>query len=314
MSKKYLLLFAVIFFVNSGCATKQSANQQSVFVNTMPSNVQPVYNEGNVMYKDMQYASISGVDKTYLSLDLFLPRKEKNKYPLIVYLHGGAWKIGDKGDCFPLSDSLARGYAVACVNYRLSQIDKFPAQIHDAKSAVRWLRANADKYKLDANNFFVWGESAGGHIATLLAVSFGNDYLEGKLGVTGYSSHVQAAADWYGPTDFSAILPFKEKYLDYYKAAGQLMGGLKAELSGFTTDSLAKANPITYLDKNDPSLFIMHGVQDDIVPVEQSRLLYQASQKAGLDATYQELKEEIHAFKNPKYQKIVLDFFDKKLN
>jgi acetyl esterase/lipase len=135
-------------------------------------------------------------------LDLYLP-KSKDKFPLIIWIHGGAFMGGSKQDHVPL-DYLERRYAVASINYRLSQHALFPAQIEDCKSAVRWLRTHAEKYQLDAERFAAWGESAGGHLAAMLGVSGHvtafevGDHLD-------VSSRVQAVVDYFGPTDFPRV-------------------------------------------------------------------------------------------------------------
>jgi acetyl esterase/lipase len=111
--------------------------------------------------KDLEYGKASG---RAMLLNLYLPEKGDKPLPLIIWIHGGAWKTGSKDNPSPALRFTAEGYAVAHVGYRLSQEAKFPAQIHDCKAAVRWLRANAAKYNLDPNKFAAWGGSAGGHL------------------------------------------------------------------------------------------------------------------------------------------------------
>ena len=134
-------------------------------------------------------------------LDLYLPEKAEGRLPLIVWIHGGAWWAGSKEDC-PAVPLAAKGYAVASINYRFSQHAVFPAQIEDCKAAIRWLRANAAKYHLDADHIGVWGASAGGHLVALLGTTGGVKELEGKGGNLDQSSRVQCVVDWFGPTDF----------------------------------------------------------------------------------------------------------------
>ena len=263
-------------------------------------------------YKNIQYASVPGVDKNYLSLDLYLPIGLTGKLPLIIQVHGGAWRMGDKKFC-AANDVVSYGFAMACINYRLSQVAKFPAQIYDVKSAVRWLRKNADKYNLDVNRFGAWGDSAGGHLVALLGTSGGVSGLEGDIGVTGYSSKVQAVVDWFGPTDFSKVIPLKEKYGEYYDAAGQLLGGVGAKLED-VKKLIPEANPITYIDKNDPPFLIMHGKKDPTVMFNQSQLLHRAFKDKGVSSTLKLYPNGGDSMPDPKHTKEVISFFKKELN
>jgi len=227
-------------------------------------------------------------------LDLYLPDRGKAPVPCIVYIHGGGWCEGTKSNC-PAEQIKKHGYAVACVDYRLSNTAKFPAQIHDVKASVRWLRANAKKYGLDKEKFGAWGDSAGGHLASLLGTSGGVKDLEGNIGTQGESSAVQAVADWYGPTDFTAApVVYKEgaPYHEYTLAVEGLLGGpVKNNVA------LAHlANPITYIDANDPPFYIMHGTTDNIVPYSQSQLFHKALIGAGVKVVFEPVKGLGHGF------------------
>src|SRR5947209_5066676 len=151
--------------------------------------------------RDLAYAQVSAAQK----LDLYLPGAQ-GPFPLVIYVHGGAFKFGDKGDneasgAFPFL--LAAGYALTSINYRLSGEARFPAQIHDVKTAVRWLRANAVSCHIDPERIGAWGASAGGHLVSLLATSGGATALEGaELGHAEQSSRIQAVVSWYAPIDF----------------------------------------------------------------------------------------------------------------
>jgi acetyl esterase/lipase len=156
--------------------------------------------------RDLEYVP-AGHERN--KLDLYLPgdRPEPNKpLPLIIWVHGGAWQGGSKENC-PARSFVQKGYAVASINYRLSQHAIFPAQLQDCKAAVRYLRANADKYSIDPNRFGAWGASAGGHLVALLGTAGDvNDFDKGpSLRV---SSKVQAVCDFFGPTDFLKIADF----------------------------------------------------------------------------------------------------------
>src|SRR5574338_458156 len=150
--------------------------------------------------RNVEFAKPDGIA---LHLDLYLPANARNA-PLVIWIHGGGWADGDK-DNPPGLSLLKHGYALASVEYRLTDRAPFPAQIHDVKAAVRFLRANAARFGLDPERFGAWGESAGGHLAALLGTTSVRGELEGDEGVTGVSSRVQAVCDWYGPTDLLKI-------------------------------------------------------------------------------------------------------------
>jgi acetyl esterase/lipase len=195
------------------------------------------------------------------------------------------------------------------VGYRFSQEAKFPAQIHDCKAAVRWLRANAEKYNLDTNRFAAWGASAGGHLVALLGTSGGVGDLEGMINDLHASSRVQAVVDWFGPTDF---LHIGEPESDLRHNApdspeSRLIGGTLLEHK----DLAAKASPITYVSKNAPPFLIMHGDTDRTVPFEQSERFYEALKKAGVDATLVPMKGAGHGFGGPKAIEPVREFLNR---
>jgi len=253
--------------------------------------------------RDLEYGEASG---RAMLLDLYLPEKADKPLPLIVWIHGGAWMAGSKDDPSPALRSTRDGYAVAQVGYRLSQEAMFPAQIHDCKAAVRWLRANAAKYNLDPNKFVAWGGSAGGHLVALLGTSGGVAELEGNVNDLKESSRVQAVVDWFGPTDF---LHIGEAESDLQHNApdspeSKLIGGALLE----NKDKAAKASPITYVLKDAPPFLIMHGDRDRTVPFNQSELLYAALKKAGVDVTFVPMKGAGHGFGGPEAIAPVQDF------
>jgi len=214
-------------------------------------------------------------------LDLFVPKSDK-PVPLIVFIHGGVWAGGGKANprSLPL---LADGFATASINYRFSHQAVFPAQIHDCKAAVRFLRANAKKYNLDPDHFGVWGESAGGHLVALLGTSGDVKEIEGDIGTTGVSSRVQGVCDVFGPTDF---LKYKEHMpnSDPFKVGSlisRLFGGSPLE-----KPELAKlGSPVTFVSKDDPPFLILQGDKDLLVPHQQSEEFHAALKKAGVDST-----------------------------
>jgi acetyl esterase/lipase len=254
-------------------------------------------------FKDLEYGRADGRS---MRLDLYLPAKGQKALPLLIWIHGGAWMSGSKDDLSPALRFTADGYAVAHVGYRLSQEAKFPAQIHDCKAAVRWLRANAQTYNLDPNKFVAWGGSAGGHLVALLGTTGGEAELEGHVNDLKESSRVQAVVDWFGPTDFLQI-GNAESDLQHNapdSPESKLIGGPVLE----NKDKAAKASPISYVSKDAPPFLIMHGDRDRTVPFNQSELLYAALKKAGVDVTLVPMKGAGHGFGGPEAIGPVRDF------
>ena len=258
--------------------------------------------------RDIEYVAGGGKSR---SLDLYLPMESESKtMPLIVWIHGGAWLGGDKAGC-PAVRFVRRGYAVASINYRLSQEAIFPAQLHDCKAAIRWLHANAEKYGIDPDRVGVWGASAGGHLVALLGTTGDVKDLEGDEGNLKYSSRVQAVCDWFGPTDFTKMsaFPTSMKHDAPDSPEAKLIGGPVQE----NKDKAARANPITYAAKTAPPFLIMHGDKDPLVPHNQSELLDETLKKAGVDVTFHTVEGAGHGFGGPDADKMVEVFFDRVL-
>ncbi|NIA21582.1 MAG: alpha/beta hydrolase fold domain-containing protein [Anaerolineaceae bacterium] len=157
--------------------------------------------EGVKAFGDLEYAKVG---ERPLLLDLYVPEKAEGPLPLVVWVHGGGWRAGNKRFCRALPMT-RRGYAVASIGYRLSGEAPMPAQIYDCKAAVRWLRAKAGKYNIDPKRIGAWGASAGGHLVALMGTSGGLKDLEGDLGNADQSSRVQAVCDFFGPSDLISI-------------------------------------------------------------------------------------------------------------
>ena len=148
---------------------------------------------------DLEFANVNGHS---LKLDLHLPENNSGKLPVVVWIHGGGWHAGNKSKC-SVKWMIDHGFAVASISYRLTQVAIFPAQIHDCKAAIRWLKANAKTYNLDTHRFAVAGSSAGGMLAALIGTSDGDEFCEGTVGGNlEHSSSVKAVIDFYGATDF----------------------------------------------------------------------------------------------------------------
>jgi acetyl esterase/lipase len=265
--------------------------------------------------KDVEYARAGELS---LRLDLYLPEGQ-GPHPLIVWIHGGAFRSGDKGGIFwsPMPRQTERGYAVASINYRLSGQATFPALVYDCKAAIRWLRANAGKYGLRADRIVVAGESAGGHLSALLGTSGGVKELDDlAMGNPSESSRVQGVVDFFGPTDFLQMdsgVPAACPNPMVHKAADSP----ESQLLGCTITSCPEkvkvANPITYIGKDGPPFLILHGTGDCLVPSTQSQLLYDALLKAGVKASLHLLPGLAHAdrrFITPENEKLVNAFID----
>jgi acetyl esterase/lipase len=230
--------------------------------------------------RDLTFATVGA---TALQLDLYLPEAGKPA-GLIIWVHGGAWRAGSRQEV-DLKGMVARGWAIASVDYRLSTSARFPAQIHDLKAAIRYLRAHATDYDLPPARFVMAGSSAGGHLAALVGVTNGLAELEGTEGFfTGQSSAVQAIVDLYGASDLTTILSQSTPHgLSVREPALDLLLGGRPE----AVPELAKlASPVFQVDPSDPPLLLEHGDQDPQMPINQAHELQGAYEKLGLPVVF----------------------------
>jgi acetyl esterase/lipase len=223
---------------------------------------------------------------------------------VVVWIHGGAFAMGHRG-LLPdflieagFFDLLVRpGFAVAAVDYRLSGEAHFPAQLHDVKAAIRWLRARSPELGLDPSRVAAWGESAGGHLAAMAGVTSGLPDMEGGVGVVGQSSAVDAVVDWYGPTDFSSM--DRQRPPDAVQSHGDA-GSPESRLLGATVDErpdlVARADPCTYVRAGLPPFLVAHGTADRLVPFGQSLVLVDALERAGVPVTFRPVAGADHVF------------------
>jgi acetyl esterase/lipase len=233
---------------------------------------------------DLRYAP--GAGAAHL-LDLYLPASGQAPYPTVIWVHGGGWRSGSKEQVQQARRLVCAGFALASINYRLSGEALFPAQIHDVKAAIRYLRANAAAFGLDGGRFAVFGSSAGGHLAALAATSAGVSELEDlSMGNAGVSSRVQAAVDWFGPTDLAKM--DSQLAVDGCPATHARATSAESELLGCTLGDASCAahaqvtNPIAYVDPTDPPFLVAHGTKDCVVPEAGSAMLHDALTSAGV--------------------------------
>ena len=257
--------------------------------------------------RDLVYANVGGVA---LKLDLYLPADSTKSAPLLVWIHGGSWQMGNRA--FPVADFFTNaGFALASIDYRLTGRAPFPAQIYDCKAAIRWLRANASTYGVDPNRIVAMGHSAGGHLAALLGTTPDDPRLEGSEGVTGVSSRVEAVCDFSGPTD---LLTIRSQYL-HLPALFQ-RDPLEALLGGTVGEKAALArlaSPALQVNNHACPFFIAHGDKDTVVPVQQSEELNAALTKAGISSTLHIVPGGGHALTDPLVYALALGFLQKQM-
>jgi acetyl esterase/lipase len=247
------------------------------------------------------------MDGVELKMDLFFPGNTTGATALTIFVHGGGWSKGDKADrqgAHEIPALVKAGFTVASLNYRLAPEYKFPAMIEDVKCAIRSFRAHAAEYNIDPNRIGVWGTSAGGHLVNLLgltdpAAGFEQgEYLD-------QSSRVQAVVDMFGPANMAP--DFSRAYLE---VKDSVFGGV----------DLVQASPITYVTADDPPFLILHGDSDNVVPLDQSQILYDAMLAAGMDVEFTVVVGGNHGFTKPgstpsreEITAMIVAFFEEKL-
>ena len=238
-------------------------------------------------YKDVVYASVGARD---LSLDLYMPSGPTSP-PLLVWVHGGAWREGTKAR-FP-KQFVTHGVAVASLDFRQSTEARFPAMVYDIKAAIRFLRAKAEVYGYRGDRIAIGGASSGGHLAALVGVTNGDARLEGTIG--GYltqPSSVQAIVDYYGASNLTTILGQSTPLgLDVRRPALALLLGA---LPDSARELAQLASPVFHIDRSDPPLLLLHGDQDPQMPINQSHELEGAYATRGLDVYFDVVHGSAH--------------------
>jgi len=244
--------------------------------------------DGVTSLADVTYSVIDGYRP--LIVDIYMPPKQTGPKPLVLYIHGGGWVAGHTRHSgasanFPavLARLASEGFVVASLEYRLAGEARFPAQLQDARAALRFLKSNAAKYGIDPSRTGIWGGSAGGHLSALTAASCG----VAKLDPAGTSAEpgsecVQAAVIWYGVFDFAALAASRPGGTD--GSAARLLGCKEA----CSDQDYASASPVTYIDDKDPPFLLIHGTDDKTVPVAQSHIAEARMKAAGepVEAVY----------------------------
>jgi len=248
--------------------------------------IEKIKNKRKSYMREILDITYKTIDDHELKLDIFLPTTKVNP-PTIVWIHGGAWMVGDRKWC-GLKDQVDRGYAVVSIDYRLTNVAPFPACILDCKDALAFLRKNQHEYGLNMEQVIIAGDSAGGHLAALMGVSNGHtDWEE-----AGIDYRVDAIIDFYGP---STIYPITKRYPgETNEVLDALLGVPVKSKKGMMIASTA--SPITYIDGTEPPFFILHGDQDEVVHIEQSIILHEALLSEGVESRFHVMKDTGHCY------------------
>jgi acetyl esterase/lipase len=263
----------------------EAASQKDVY----PDRVTQ-FPQGVTGLADVTYSVLPGFRP--LVLDLYLPQTTASR-PLIVFIHGGGWVGGNTRHSGALADFpralaqlAAEGFVVASVEYRLAGEAPFPAALQDVRAALRFLKGNAAKYRIDAGKVAVWGGSAGGQLAALAATSCGEQSLDPEPAARG-SECVQGAVIWYGVFDFAPVVARNGSAGPDNRFLG---------CSGECDAAVRRASPLTYVTADDPPFLLIHGEGDKTVDVSQSRLMETALKKIGVDVQSMYIPAVDHSF------------------
>ena len=269
----------------------------------------------NIGFSIIPNLSYSGTPNPRHTLDLILPTNpdHKKRLPLVVWIHGGGWKNGDKktGHSPSRVPALVKTgrYAGATINYRLSGEAIWPAQIYDCKAAIRWLCANAKKYGYDSNQIALWGSSAGGHLASMLGTTGEHQTYEGILGKhTNQSTHVKAVINYYGP---SALLQMNDHPSKINHNAPE---SPESQLMGYPIQKKRKrtqnASPLHQVSTDDATFLHFHGTKDPLVPYHQSKIFHHALLQKKVKSNLITLKDGVHSMPPSFTEKYVIPFLD----
>jgi len=240
-------------------------------------NLEPEVPDSIEEYKDIEYKKIGDVS---LKLDIYKLKSLKRATPVLIFIHGGAWRTGKRSDYLPyLVDFAKQGYVTATISYRLIKKAKFPAAVKDVKCAVKWIRAHADEYMIDPAKIAVIGGSAGGHLSMMIGFSSDETEFEGECGCDSVSSRVQAVVNLYGPSDLTT---------EYALSRREVTDFIEPSFDE-APELYQKASPIHFITEDDPPTLIFQGTIDELVPVRQSDLLKKKLDGVGVPNEYHRL-------------------------
>ncbi len=275
-----------------------------------PAYAQETVPAGVVFEKNIEY---SNPDDQHLQLNMARPKEGAGLFPAVICIHGGGFRAGTResfnGLCLQLAE---RGYVAVTVSYRLAPKYQFPAAVHDVKTAVRWMRANAEKYQIDPNRIGTTGGSAGGHLAQFLGVTSGVKKFEGDGGNAEHSSSVKCVVNFYGPSDFTKSY---DASVDAKDVLPLFLGGnLEQERHRHIESS-----PLYWVTPEaSPTLFV-HGTKDAYVAHEQAEWIVERMKAADVEATLMTIEDGDHGFRTSspevkeKIEKGRFEFFDRHL-
>lgn len=293
-----IIVYLVVFLSSVTC----SYSQTSPVINIFP--------QGTVLHGNIPYNNDT-LPKHLL--DIYLPANAKGKLPLVIFIHGGGWLSNDKYADMgymrkTVAEIISNGFALASIDYRFSTQAVFPAQMLDCNKAISFLYDNADKYGFDRDRFAVMGFSAGGHLASMVGLSKNNNVDAFFMPGSGKAFSFKAVVDFYGPAE-----------LIMFPGAGDPKSPEALLIGAAPLDrpDLAKAaSPVTYVDKNDPPFFIIHGEKDNLVSPNQSRLLSSWLTLAGIQNELIIVKDAPHfgvMFDADEIRSRVMSFLKEKL-
>lgn len=274
-------LAAMASTVASGAERDFAVSEQPALTDVYPDRLVK-FPGGVTSLADVVYSTLPGYRP--MVVDIYMSKSKAPK-PLVVYIHGGGWVAGHTRHSgalsnFPqvLAKLASEGFVVASLEYRLSGEAPFPAQLQDARAAIRYLKDNAAKYGIDPARVGVWGGSAGGHLTALAATSCGETAVDPKPAPAG-SECVQAAVTWYGVFDFAPML--KRSIANGSLGAAENML-LRCKPEECAADAIASVSPITHVDAKDPPMLLIHGDKDAVVDVQQSHWMEAKLKSAGV--------------------------------
>ncbi|MGP4019653.1 alpha/beta hydrolase fold domain-containing protein [Saccharopolyspora sp. 5N708] len=291
--------FALVALVAAGCSRESDADE------ALPVDVAVRDLGAANVVRDQVYAQR---DTGALKLDLFLPEPRDTPTPLVVYVHGGGWDAGNRSldadsaapEALAAQRLLEHGYAVATVDYRLTGVAQFPAQVIDVADAVRWLQQRAGQWQLDADRIGLWGASAGGHLVSQLGAVAGDPTKPG-----GGLSGIRAVVDWFGPTDMSAGAQQANPQMQEYarRVVQQLFGCMPVDCPG-TADA---ASPIKNISGDEPPFLIQQGTADSLVPIEQSLDFAASLRRLGVSVELHPYEGLDHGFGRGPHNAMIVD-------